>query len=133
MEESGIPDVPESYQKYLDSIYLISRKNRGGWVSNKEIAEHLSVEPASVSGMLEKLEKQGLISWEPRKAIRLTAQGKKVAKQLSETHKLLATFFKKVLRVHDEKLVEKLSCEIEHHITVDVAQSLRDFLDQYLP
>ncbi|MHA1803938.1 MAG: metal-dependent transcriptional regulator [Promethearchaeota archaeon] len=132
MEQPEETDVPESYQKYLDGIYLISRKNKGGWVSNKEIANYLKVEPASVSGMLEKLKKQGFINWEPRKSIRLTKKGKQVARQLSEVHKLLSIFFKKVLKVQDEKLIEKLSCDIEHHITADVAISLRDFLDNYL-
>ncbi|MHA1689114.1 MAG: metal-dependent transcriptional regulator [Promethearchaeota archaeon] len=132
MEESEGTEVPESYQKYLDGIYLISRKNKGGWVSNKEIANYLKVEPSSVSGMLEKLRKQGFINWEPRKSIRLTKKGKQVARQLSEVHKLLSIFFKKILKVQDEKLVEKLSCEIEHHITTDVASSLRNFLDNYL-
>lgn len=132
MDQSNLPDVPESYQKYLDSIYLISRKNRGGWVLNKQIAEDLKVEPASVSGMLEKLKKNGLIKWEPRKAIRLTKKGKNVARQLNESHKLLSTFFRKVLKVEDEKLVEKLSCEIEHHLTSEVAESLKNFLDSYL-
>ncbi len=46
--------VPESYQRYLDEIYIISRKKKGGWVSNKELASNLNVKPASVSGMLEK-------------------------------------------------------------------------------
>ncbi|MHA1193133.1 MAG: MarR family transcriptional regulator [Promethearchaeota archaeon] len=60
-----LSEIPESYQRYLDVIFEISKKKRGGWVSNKQIAESLNVEPASVSGMLEKLRKTGLIKWEP--------------------------------------------------------------------
>ena len=48
-----ISEIPESYQRYLDIIYTISKKKKGGWVTNKEIAENLQVEPASVSGMLD--------------------------------------------------------------------------------
>jgi len=77
-EISKINDIPESYQRYIDEIHSISKSKKGGWVSNKEIAESLQVEPASVSGMLEKLKKRGLIKWEPRKAIRLTEKGKKL-------------------------------------------------------
>lgn len=125
-------EIPESQQRYLDVIYTISRKNMGGWVSNKEIAENLKVEPASVSGMLEKLVKNDLIIWKPRKAIRLSEKGKKIAIQLSEIHGMLRIFFREVLKIKDEKVIEDLSCEIEHHITQDVKRSLSDFLSNYL-
>lgn len=131
-EISKISDIPESYQRYLDEIHSISRNKKGGWVSNKEIAEKLQVEPASVSGMLEKLKKKGLIKWEPRKAIRLTEKGKKIAKQLDETHTLLYQFFSKVLKIEDQDVIENLSCDIEHHITQNVKKSLEEFLSKYL-
>ena len=71
-DEIQISDIPESYQKYLDEIHVISQKNRGGWVTNKEIADSLKIEPASISGMLHKLKNKNLINWKPRKAITLT-------------------------------------------------------------
>ena len=129
---SEISEIPESYQRYLDEIYSISRKKKGGWVTNKEIAESLKIEPPSVSGMLEKLKKKGLIKWEPRKSIRLTEKGKKIAKQLDETHSLLYQFFANVLKIEDKDVIENLSCEIEHHITHDVKNSLEEFLLKYL-
>ena len=126
-----ISEIPESYQRYIDVIYSISKKKRGGWVTNKGIAESLQVEPASVSGMLEKLKKEGLIKWEPRKSIRLTDKGKMYAQQLEEIEKLLHTFFKELLKIDDEELVEKISCDIEHHITREVKESFKDFLSKY--
>ena len=130
-ENPEISEIPESYQRYLDIIYDISKKKKGGWVTNKEIAENLQVEPASVSGMLEKLKKTQLINWEPRKSIRLTEKGKKIALQLEETHSLLRTFFKEILKIEDQELVEKISCEIEHHITQEVKDSFRNFILKY--
>lgn len=131
-EENIIAKIPESYQRYLDELYIISSKKKGGWITNKEIAEGLRVKPASVSGMLEKLEKEGLIDWKPRKAIRLTEKGKEIAKQLNETHELLRSFFEDVLKIADTKVVNNLSCEIEHHITSDVKDALKEFLSKYL-
>jgi len=126
-----LSDIRETFQRYIDVIYTISKKKRGGWVTNKAIAENLQVEPASVSGMLEKLKKNGLINWEPRKSIRLTDKGKKYAQQLEEIEILLHTFFKEVLKIEDDELVEKISCEIEHHITRNVKDSFKDFLSKY--
>ncbi|GAG69669.1 unnamed protein product, partial [marine sediment metagenome] len=34
---SEISKIPESYQRYLDIIYNISKKKKGGWVTNKDI------------------------------------------------------------------------------------------------
>ncbi len=129
---SKVSDIPESYQRYIDEIHNISRKKKGGWVTNKEIAESLNVEPASVSGMLEKLKKKGLIKWEPRKSIRLSEEGKKIARQLNETHSLLHQFFSKVLKIDDSDIIENLSDEIEHHITQEVKTSFEEFLSKYL-
>ncbi|UCD01935.1 MAG: metal-dependent transcriptional regulator [Promethearchaeota archaeon] len=131
-EISKISDIPESYQRYLDEIYSISRTKKGGWVTNKEIAENLQVEPASVTGMLEKLKSNGLINWEPRKNIRLTEEGKRIARQLNEIHTLLYQFFANVLKIEDQEVIENLSCEIEHHITRDVKDSLEEFLSKYM-
>ncbi|MFX1572451.1 MAG: metal-dependent transcriptional regulator [Promethearchaeota archaeon] len=125
-------DIPESYQRYLDEIHNISHKKKGGWVTNKEIAERLQIEPPSVTGMLEKLKNKGLIKWEPRKAIRLTDKGKEIAMQLSEIHSLLYKFFAKVLKIQNKEVIDELSCEIEHHITPDVKDSLEEFLSKYL-
>ena len=124
--------IPESYQRYIDEIYNISRQKKGGWVSNKELAENMNVKPASVTGMLKKLKESNLIKWETRKSIRLTDKGKKVALQLNKTHSLLRDFFEKILKIKDDTLIEKLACEIEHHITHDVQDSLKNFLDTYL-
>ena len=130
-EEGEISEIPESYQRYLDVIYEISKNKRGGWVSNKEIAKNLNVEPASVSGMLDKLRKTGLIKWEPRRAIRLTDKGRFYAMQLNEIHTLLRIFFNKVLKIEDESIVEQVTCQIEHHITPKVQKSLEKFLSNY--
>ena len=109
-KSKDLAEIPESYQRYIDEIYSIAVKKRGGWVSNKEIAEKLEVEPASVSGMLEKLKSEGLIKWEPRKAIRLTKKGKDIGKKLKEIHQLLNTFFEKVLKLEDKETINRLSC-----------------------
>jgi len=131
-ENSTISDIPESYQRYLDEIHTISRKKKGGWVTNKEIADKLEVKPSSVTGMLKKLKEKELIKWSKRKTIRLTEQGKRFAKQLNEIHNLLHLFFANVLKIKDKKVIEDLSCEIEHHITRDVKDSLEEFLTHYL-
>jgi len=128
----SIDDVPETYQRYLCEIYAISLTKKGAWVNNKEVADKLNVNPSSVSGILYKLKKNNLIVWKPRSPIRLTKEGKQIAKHLGETKALLETFFKKVLKIKDIKLIKELSCEMEHHISIEVKIKFQEFLNGYL-
>ncbi|TFF86017.1 MAG: metal-dependent transcriptional regulator [Promethearchaeota archaeon] len=128
----SLNSVPESYQRYLDEIYEIAQNKKGGWVSNKEISESLNVEPASVTGMLEKLKSANYIVWKPRSKIRLTKEGKEIARKLNKAHSLLRVFFKDVLKISDEDVVENLSCDIEHHLNKKVVKKLELFLNEYL-
>jgi len=112
----------------LKAIYLISKKNKGGWVSNSEISSFLSINPSSVSGMLHMLKGHGFIVWKPRGAIRLTQKGKNIAEQINLNYLKLKEFFKKVLKLEDKELIEKLCCGIEHHITPEVVKALDNLL-----
>lgn len=130
--DNELKKIPESQQKYLDAIYLISKTKKAGWVSNKEIKEFLKVQPSSVTNMLRQLKEGGFISWAPRKGIRLTKEGKKVATRLEQIDSLLRDFFSTILKINDEELVTSLSCAVEHHIFEQkemVYQNLKKFLE----
>ncbi|GAF95209.1 unnamed protein product, partial [marine sediment metagenome] len=76
---SMMSQIKDTYEDYLKAINMVSRKNRGGWVSNSEISNFIKVKPSSVSSMLYKLKENNYIYWDPRKSVRLTAKGKKIA------------------------------------------------------
>lgn len=120
-------EINESYEDYLKSIYIISKKNRGGWVSNSEISNFLQVKPSSVTDMLHKLSENGLINWKPRNRIRLTETGKEIAKNIFKRYNLLKEFFTNVLKIKDTYKLEDLCCKIEHHITSEVTNALENF------
>ena len=114
----------ESYEDYLKAIFLISKSNKGGWVSNSEISNFLNVKPPSVSDMLYKLKVKEFINWKPRKSLRLTQKGKDIAKQVIKNYNKLREFFFKTLKLNNEDLIDKLCCGIEHHITPEVVEAL---------
>ena len=120
--------INESYEDYLKAIYLISKSNKGGWVSNSEISSFLNVKPPSVTNMLYNLKAKELIDWKPRKSLRLTKKGKNIAQNTIRTYQNLCDFFSNVLKLKNSELVKKLSCEIEHHLTPEVSNALEDLL-----
>jgi DtxR family Mn-dependent transcriptional regulator len=116
----------ESYEDYLKAIFLISKNNKGGWVSNSEISNFLNIKPSSVTNMLYKLKDNSLIDWRPRKSIRLTKKGKEIAINTLRNYNCLVKFFTKVLKVKNDALIQKISCEIEHHINPDISNALEE-------
>lgn len=103
--------MSESYtapvEDYLKAIYEIESGLGEGAVATNEIAERLSVAPASVSGMVRRLADQGLLEYERYRGVRLTPQGRRVALKTIRRHRILETYLTEVLgypwdRVHDE-------------------------------
>ncbi|MBN1802066.1 MAG: metal-dependent transcriptional regulator [Candidatus Lokiarchaeota archaeon] len=120
----------ESIEDYLKAIYIISKKKRGGWVCNNEIACFLKVKPASVSTMLHKLKEIDLIQWKPRSSLRLKPKGKNIAQELVQNYNNLFFFFKKVLGVKDKSLLKQICCKIEHILPSDASNALLE-LDSF--
>lgn len=114
----------ESYDDYIKAIFLISKNNKGGWISNSEISHFLSVKPSSVTNMLYNLKEHKLIDWNPRKSIRLTKKGRERARMVLKRYNSLFDFFSQVLKVQNKNIIQKLSCEIEHHVNSDVCDAL---------
>ena len=115
---------PESHEDYLKAIFLISKNHKGGWVSNRDISEFLKVSPPSVSNMLYKLKDNGLINWQPRKSIRLTQKGRKLAQDTVNNYYRLYNFFKKTLKITDKAIVQEICCKMEHLLTPEVYNAL---------
>ena len=73
-------------EDYLKAIYKLGGTE--GLVNNKKIAALLQIAPASVTEMLGKLKREGLIHYEAYKGSRLTDAGKHAAISLVRGHRL---------------------------------------------
>lgn len=94
-----------SVEDYLKAIYELSQALGGATPSG--VAARLGVSRASVSGMVHRLTKQGLVKHEPYQALRLTSGGRAVALQLVRRHRVIEAYLVKALgyswdRVHEE-------------------------------
>ncbi len=81
--------------------------------------------------MLYKLKKYGLINWKPRKCLRLTKKGKEIALNILKNYNCLHNFFENVLKLNNKSIVDKLSCEIEHHLNPEVTAALENLILEY--
>lgn len=111
----------KAIEDYAKAIYKLQQ--RADRVSTSALAEHLAVTPASVSGMLRKLEELNLIEYEPYRGVELTAPGMKVALEVIRHHRLIELFLAESLglgwdEVHAEaeRLEHVISEQLEDHI-----------------
>ncbi len=119
--------LSQAIEDYIKAIYILGVDTEGG-VSTTKIAEALEVSSASVTNMIKKLAKMGLVRYESYYGAELTDSGKKIALEIIRHHRLLELYLKEVMgyswdEVHDE--AEKL----EHHISEQFEDKIAELLN----
>lgn len=112
-----------SLEDYLETILHLERKNRVARV--KEIAEHLQVQMPSVTGALKTLRTKSLINYEKNSYISLTEKGLSVAAAIENRHDIILTFLEQILLLPPKDASDQ-ACKIEHVITTETAQRLKN-------
>jgi len=120
----------ESIDNYLKAILALS-EGTDRRVQSKELAARLSVAPASITNMLQRLaaESRPLVEYERHKGVTLSPAGKKRALEIVRHHRLIETFLHRVLdypvdKVHDE--AERLEHFISEEFEERIAAKLGD-------
>lgn len=122
---SGHSHFAESVEEYLEAVYRLEREGPG--VTTSGLASALGVAPASVSGMLKKLAKDGYLEQVSRGEVKLTEKGLVVGVRVLRRHRLAERLLTDVLgmpwdQVHDE------ACMLEHAISANVEARLLKLL-----
>jgi len=98
-------DLTGPVEDYLKAIYELERG--GEAAATNELATHLGVAPASVTGMVRRLAEQGLLTHERYRGVRLTAHGRLGALRTLRRHRVIEAYLVKALgygwdQVHGE-------------------------------
>jgi DtxR family Mn-dependent transcriptional regulator len=115
----------ETKENYLKCIWHHSKE--GEIVSNKTISGHLGTSPASVTDMIRKLSKDGLVIHESRRGVRLTEKGKRIALSILRKHRLWELFLVETLGFTWDS-VHEIAEQLEH---VQAPELIRR-IDEYL-
>ena len=119
--------ITKVVEEYVEVIYTLERKHNIANTTN--IATLLDVKPASVTEMLKKLDGMKLVNYRPYKGATLTQKGITMAKELSKKHRTLANFLKLV--GVDNEIAELDACQIEHIVTQQTLEKLKEFVKQH--
>ncbi|MDA0327454.1 MAG: metal-dependent transcriptional regulator [Gemmatimonadetes bacterium] len=117
--------LSRSVEDYLKAIYGLS--NGGDPASTSAIAEHLDIQPASVTGMIKRLAESGLLEHVPYKGVRLTEPGTREALRVLRRHRIIETYLCERLAfawedVHEE--AERLEHAASDKLIDQMAQAL---------
>ena len=113
-------------EDYLKQIYLM-QLDGPELVSMGKLAAAMGVVPGTATSMIKTLADSGLVQYEPRGGVRLTAGGEKLALHVLRRHRLVELFLVKVLGL-DWSEVHAEAEDLEHW----VSDKVLDRIDTYL-
>ena len=108
-------------EDYLKALYVLTES--GGTATVGQIAAVLGISPPSVTNMIKRLVRQGLVRHDPYRAVSLTETGHAAARAVVRRHRLLELYLSQTLGldltvVHDEadRLEHALSDSLERRL-----------------
>ncbi|MFQ5904641.1 MAG: metal-dependent transcriptional regulator [Candidatus Binatia bacterium] len=115
----------ESVEDYLKATYKIQQRQQ--WVSTSALAGRLNLSPASITNMVQRLEKLGYLNYEPYHGVQLTKMGMQKALDIIRHHRLVELFLAEIVGyswdlVHDE--AERL----EHAVSESFVEKIDEVL-----
>ncbi|MEM2936718.1 MAG: metal-dependent transcriptional regulator [Candidatus Bathyarchaeia archaeon] len=118
-------EVTAVTEEYLEGIYRLQQKS--GVAKTSEIVELLQVVPGTVTNTVERLEREGLVTHEPYRGVKLTEEGRKIALDVIRRHRLSERLLTDLLHLGWDE-VHKAACRLEHGITEDIVKNLEKAL-----
>ena len=119
--------IKESAENYLETVLML--KNKNGFVRSIDVANELGFTKASVSVAMKALREENYITVSPNGDISLTEKGIEIAENMYERHTVIAKCLMK-LGVSEETAYND-SCKIEHDISDESFQKIKEFLFSY--
>jgi len=120
-----VSDFTSSVEDYLEVIYELMREK--GYARSVDISQYLGVKSPSVTSMLQRLHKKGLVVYERYRGITLTKKGENLARSVKERH-IVITKFLRILGV-GENTANSDAEGIEHHVHKTTIDRITTFVN----
>ena len=114
-------------ENYLKQILVVSLETNCSEVPMGKVAQGLCVTSGTATTMIKNLAENGWLNYYPRRGVRLTRKGKKLAMNMLRRHRLLETFLVETLGLDWSEIHEEAE-ELEHAISEKVLEKLDEFL-----
>lgn len=118
--------IQESGEMYLETIRILT--DNGKTVRAIDICEHMGYSKPSVSRAMGILKNGGYINIDKNGFITLTETGFEIASRIYDRHKMLTELLIRI-GVSREVAAED-ACKIEHHISQESFEAIKNYLDK---
>lgn len=116
--------VTSTVENYLKQLYVQQRSNgRSEAVSTGKLAAAMGVVPGTATSMVKALSDSGLVEYEARNGVRLTARGEQLALHVLRRHRLIELFLVKVLGLDWSEVHEEADA-LEHAVSDRVIERI---------
>ena len=115
----------KTIEDYVELIYDLEKNKKR--VHTNDIANALSINPASVTEVIQKLDAEGFVNYEKYSGATLTSKGIKLAKQIKNKHDNITEFL--ILLGVNKKIAEKDACEMEHILHPSTMDIITKFVE----
>ncbi len=120
-------NITKSEEDYLKALFYLTTECFNEKVGNNQLADFLSLSPASVNHMIKKLKRKELVLSERYGKLELTPEGKNIALNLIRKHRLWETFLYEYMNFTWDE-VHDVAEQLEHI----KSQKLIDELDRFM-
>lgn len=113
--------LQESGEMYLETIYILSQKNK--YVRSIDVGEYMGFSKPSVSRAMGLLKNGGYVNTDSEGYLHLTDSGLEIASKIYERHTMLTEFLIR-LGVSEETAAQD-ACKMEHDISDETFEALK--------
>lgn len=119
--------MTETEEMYLITIARLAEREGDELVPLSELADELTILPASANQMVHKLEGKGLLGYAPYHGVRLLPDGRRIANRVLRRRRLWEVFLVRHLKLLPHQ-ADELACRLEHITPPDLAERLSTYL-----
>ncbi|MBS7625113.1 metal-dependent transcriptional regulator [Candidatus Bathyarchaeota archaeon] len=110
-------EVTPVIEEYLECIYRLEEKH--GVARTGDIVRVMGVAPGTVTNTIEWLERNGFVTHQPYRGVKLTSKGRKIALRVLRKHRLAECLLVNILSIEWEE-AHDLACKLEHGLADEV-------------
>lgn len=115
----------KTIEEYIETIFVLEQRH--GRAQTGMIAAQMGVKPPSITEMLRKLKRAGLVQYSSYNGAVLSVSGRKMAHELMQKHQVIADLLE-IFGV-DRDTAEIDACQIEHHVSSITVKKLERFVE----
>ena len=110
-------------EKYIKNIFLEQQELDDKPVSMGRIAEVMQVVPGTTTTMIKNLAESKLVDYEPRKGVRLTPKGERLALKTIRKQRIVELFLQQIVGL-DWSTIHEEADDLEHAISESVLEKI---------